>query len=67
MEALLKGVDKMKAELCEACFKDLGRSRQFTLMAEITPVREFLTHTIDQLPNYMKEVHADPSVIFSPC
>lgn len=36
-------------------------------MAEITPVKDFLSHTIDQLPNYMKDVHADPSVIFSPC
>jgi aldehyde dehydrogenase (NAD+) len=67
LEILLKGIKKMSSEMCEACFLDLGRSKQFTMQSEIHPVMSFVSHTIDQLPNYMKKVHTDPSVIFSPC
>jgi hypothetical protein len=47
LESLLKGFEKMAPELCEACFKDLGRSNQFTKMCEITPMIDLLNHTID--------------------
>jgi aldehyde dehydrogenase (NAD+) len=36
-------------------------------MAELCPLRHFLEHTIDKLPEYMADVHDDPSIIFSPC
>jgi aldehyde dehydrogenase (NAD+) len=36
-------------------------------MAELCPIRHFLEYTIDKLPEYMADVHDDPSIIFSPC
>ena len=47
--------------------QDLGRSHQWTEMAELNPIRHFIEYTIDKLPEYMADVHDDPSIIFSPC
>lgn len=57
----------MKGDLEAAMVTDLGRCKQFTRMAEIGPTLEYCQHHIDHLQHYMKDVHADPSVIFSPC
>lgn len=57
----------MDKELKEAMMQDLGRSHQWTEMAELGPTKHLIEHTIDKLPEYMRDVHDDPSLIFSPC
>lgn len=53
LNQLLKGVEKLKKDMEEAVFQDLGRCHYFTEFAEITTLIEFINHHVDNLDDYM--------------
>jgi len=52
LKSLLKGIDEMKDELCEAIGKDLGRGKFYAYISELHLVKIEIKHTISHLKTW---------------
>lgn len=64
LNSLLKGVEKMKSDMEEGVLQDLGRCCFWTEVSEILALIDFINHHIDNLDEYMQDVHDDPAILF---